>query len=141
MTIPDPALVERARVVLNTLDNMQVVEPDGTVHDLDAERIAAFAAEEAETQTRGQLAATERATETAGKWLRAYQDVYGKLQTTEAREARLGKALKQCTDAFALALSESGRHDEHDQQTDPDTMCLDCWEVRQARAALAEPTG
>src|SRR3972149_3228573 len=30
-------------------------------------------------QTQGQLAATERATATAGKWLRAYQDAYGKL--------------------------------------------------------------
>ena len=91
---PERELVERARTMAATwlaqrggISLVSIVKPEalGSL----AQAIAAFAAEEAETQTRGQLAATERATETAGKWRRAYEDAYGKLQTTEARAGEL----------------------------------------------------
>ena len=73
----------------------------------------------------GQLAATERATETAGKWLRAYQDAYGKLQATEASEARLREAAR-----MMIAEAEGDVTGEYSSPG-----------IRLLRAALAEPTG
>ena len=170
MTTPDPALVERARALL---------EPHDGPHDTPAqwcftcwclenkldEHIAAFAAGVAEehmnprscqpcdgaecercggtgfycvscvTYTRaadlwqavlaGQLAATERATETAGKWLRAYQDAYGKLQATEASEARLREAAR-----MMIAEAEGDVTGEYSSPG-----------IRLLRALLEEPTG
>jgi hypothetical protein len=120
MTTPDPALVERARQLVRSWATVDI-SPDF------ADRIAAFAAE---------VAAAERT-----RYVMAdagWKEMNRQNEVLRVRKARLREALKQCADAFALALSESGQHDEHDQQTDPDTMCLDCWAVRQARAALAE---
>ena len=85
-------------------------------------------------QAQGQLAATERATENAGTWLRAYQDAYSKLQPLEAHEARLREAL---TEVQALAEEfTSGKWDAGFHNVGRSLL-----EILRRYAALAEPRG
>jgi len=87
---PDPAMGERARALVDGVaEQVWPTDLSTRAQTLLVVAIAAFAAEEAETQTRGQLAATERATANAGKWQRAYQDAFVKVQEADARAARL----------------------------------------------------
>ena len=57
----------------------------------------------------------------------------------QARAVR--EALARLCDGWALALRENGGHEEHNRQTNPDTMCLDCWQIREARAVLKAING
>ena len=129
MTTPDPALVERARNVAEAWCNERGEHGRELAMSLTMV-IAAFAAEESQ----GQLAATERATVTAGKWRRAYEDAYSKLQTTEARAARLREALV----AWKVRLSFVGQpHESRQPDGTPDWSGV----VKLTDAALAEPAG
>jgi len=126
MTTPDPAMGERARALVDGVaEQVWPTDLSTRAQTLLVVAIAAFAAEEAETQTRGQLAATERATETAGQWFRAYQDTYGTLQMTEASEARLREAAR-----MMIAEAEGDVTGEYSSPG-----------IRLLRAALEEPTG
>jgi len=121
MTTPDPAMGERARALVDGVaEQVWPTDLSTRAQTLLVVAIAAFAAEEAETQTRGQLAATERATANAGKWQRAYQDAFVKVQEADARAARLREVLRV---AHACATLR------------PDGTCEGCF----VSVALVEP--
>ena len=51
------------------------------------------------------------------------------------RAADLSSSLRALVHNYEVLLSELGHHG-HDAQTDPDTMCLDCYGLREAKGTL-----